>query len=560
VVLTIPGSSDHTTYLSERTISLTKILFSRDTVTGTFPADIPDNTTTSLLFEVHAIQYFDADLGLPVTVNDGAVDIILNPESPAYAQAETAAVSAITIPNTLNGYPIGDIVLESLDWVISLEINGAKRDVMILGDYPLLTTLTLDGLEFIAVPALSSTQYLIINGQCPLLTDLTIRHTRGYDIYLSEVSYSQNEIYDAYLESLSLAPYGYPALENITIEDCHANVLKIGADQHDVAFDGLIEFSLADSIIGTLTFGNEDNDFENIESVDLATTSISSASFSGTKPPEETAAAFSADAVTIDWILSFSGSLFSTVSLTDSFMGEVTIQGGTAEASRFSGISVVSTLFNRNSPRLNIYGSHPELTTFNISNASIPSLKIGDIESVFAHLTEISFSNFQGGNLVIGDRDCQFPLLEEISLLNVDCGGYIRIGGENATYSVLDSLTFENVEARSVDIGYYGPVMDTLRLIMLKNVIVEETITTQAAFDSLDTIVIDSVTTNALNINAYGALYEIYFNQLTTQNLYLLSTNCSKIYVTESPVTEWEYVDDSDLTDIPIETGTYVPE
>lgn len=49
VLLTIPGSTSHTSYLSERTITLTKILFSRDNVNGTFAAEIPSNTNTGTI-------------------------------------------------------------------------------------------------------------------------------------------------------------------------------------------------------------------------------------------------------------------------------------------------------------------------------------------------------------------------------------------------------------------------------------------------------------------------------------------------------------------------------
>jgi len=70
-------------------LSITKILFSRDTVDGTFPADIPENSTTALYFQIHALNYLDTELGLPLSVDGDHVNIILDPDSSFYDDAET---------------------------------------------------------------------------------------------------------------------------------------------------------------------------------------------------------------------------------------------------------------------------------------------------------------------------------------------------------------------------------------------------------------------------------------------------------------------------------------
>ncbi|MDD4595827.1 MAG: hypothetical protein PHQ30_03790, partial [Candidatus Izemoplasmatales bacterium] len=145
IALTIPASTGLTTFLSERTISLTKILFTRDTANGTFPADIPENSTTSLLFEIHATEYFDETIGLPIKVNDdGLVDIILTPDSEYYAQAQTSALSEVIIPEVVNGYDIGSVILMDLNWIINMTVTGANQDVFIMGDFAALTSLTFD--------------------------------------------------------------------------------------------------------------------------------------------------------------------------------------------------------------------------------------------------------------------------------------------------------------------------------------------------------------------------------------------------------------------------------
>ena len=558
VILTIPGSENHTTYLSERTISLTKILFTRDTADGTFPAEIPDNTTTTLLFEVHAISYFDTTLGVPVEKNNDVVDIILTPESTYFSQAETAAVSTLSIPNTVNGYPIGCVILEDLDWISTLEILGASEDVMILGDFSLLTSMMLDGLVFESIPALTDTRDVIINGIFPVLTSLTLQHTRGYQIYLTELSNSENDFYESYLEAVDTSPYSFPELETLTIDDCHANNLTVGADAVQAPFSKLTDFVLSDSIVGTLTFGNEDNDFPKLETITLTDTFLSEALISGTKPPEEAAAAFVADGIQTDWSLTLRGSLFSTLSFTDCSLGVLSVEGGTVESSRLSGFSFATTLFNRNNPHLYLVGSHPHLASLTFSNINIPSLQIGGIGSQFPILTEITFTNFEGGNLNIGERDCEFPLLTDITLTDVDCGNFIRIGGENADYDMLESIHLERVEANNLLIGYYGPVMDLLSLIWLEEVAITLTTSISLAAVALDEIVLDQIVTSALNVNPYGGAFDLYVNQLAAVT-FTLSTDCATIYVSNSPATEWDYYE-MFISDVDaIVTGSYVP-
>lgn len=559
VALTIPGSENHTTYLSDRTISLTKILFTRDTADGTFPADIPSNTTTSLLFEVQAIRYFDAVLGVPLEVNDGKVDIILTPDSPYYSQAETAAVATLAIPNTVNGYPIGSVILESLDWVTSLELLGATEDVLILGDFSLLSVMTLDTLQFISL-TLSEQKALIINGNFPVLTSLTLTHLRGYNAYLSHFTHRDIDIYDAYIIDAGTTPYSFPVLETVVIDDCHLNYLQMGADTYDVSFPGLTDLSITDAILGNVVFGNEDNNFPNLETIALTNVLASSMTFSGTKPEEEAAATISADDLTMDWDFLVKGSCFSQLTFTDCSMGPLRIEGGTIEFSRFSGLTLTNSTFDRNSPRIEIKGSHPDLVNLDLAGFQVPSITIGSVESVFASLTSITLSNLTGNTITIGERDVDFPLLADITLDHVDCTGAIKIGGENADYSVLTTLHVLETDAASLAIGDRGPQMDALELILLDRVGLDTSLTISGAgYEGLDTIVLTDLSAGSLSIMAIEAFYDLYVDNLNLSSIYLNSGSCDQIFVNETAVEDWDYYEELH-EDFTIVLGTYVPE
>jgi hypothetical protein len=557
IVLTIPGSTELDTYLSDRTISITKILFSRDTVDGTFPADIPENSTTSLLFQIHALNYFDTDLGLPLSVDGDNVDIILDPNSVYYSDAETLAKPTLIIPETINGYTIGKIFLKDLSWITEIEIYSGNQDIFILGDFLNLTSIKIDGPEFETILGYKN---LTINGDFQKLETIEINDLIKYSLYLSYNNDTDNQTYLDY-ESETDALYSFPLLESIDISDSTIFYLKIGADNLDIPFSSLISINIDNTFISSqIQLGFETNDFPKLEEVNIINSNAFGLVLSGTKPITETPATLLISNSTMSFIVQVSGSLISNISIDNSTIGDITIRQGTINDSVFSDITITTTSFYEDRGNLTISGSHPNLSNLLIDGITLNHIQIGSIESVFSNLTDLTISNVTAYRIIIGERDVDFSSLLHLSFLDVSCDNFIKVSGENADFSGIEDITITDVSASSILLGDRGEDFSGVKTIICTGLSLEENLTIYAIadFTSLEEVVLDDVTSTTMNISPRYAMFDLYVADSDFTNLYL-NSGCQKIYVLETDVTTWDFYTYATENSIPVETGTYNP-
>ncbi|MFA7724709.1 MAG: hypothetical protein WCX25_01335 [Candidatus Izemoplasmatales bacterium] len=561
-ILTIPASTGVTTYLSERTISLTKILFTRDTANGTFPADIPDNSTTLLQFEIHASVYFDTTIGLPLEVNNGKVDIILTPDSSYFAQAQTLAKTIVVIPDTVNGYDIGSIILWDLSWIENLTVTGASQDVFIMGDFSVLTSLTFDKINN---ESLVNHKFLTINGVFPVLTEMDFFDVTGYSTYISFNEATENAMYLNYISDAGTTPYAFPVLETIWMEEVRIDLLRIGNDSFNIPFPGLTEVSVNGFTVNHFEFGNESNSFPKLEAININDCDITVSEISGSKPEDELAAVINFDnQLASNNYLYLEGSVFSTVIFTDSLVYYIEINDGNILPSRLAEITLTNCTITENGGSFLLFGSHPNLLNLSISDVNFSQIKIGGIGSEFAALTQISISGVDCWSITIGDRDVEFSALEHLIISTTQVGNNLYIGGENALFPVLLDISISDSSANNLTIGYFGGSFNDLGLILLEELQITEALTISGnSFLSIDTIALKDITSGSANFYPQDASYNLYIdNCVFTLALSIqtsVSSICQAIYLPEVDVTTWVYYDAISALGITMETGTYTP-
>jgi len=560
VSLTVPGSYDHTTYLSDRTISLTKILFARDTVNGTFPADIPTNLDTVLTFEVHAVDYFDSTLGYNVTLNNQAVDIILKPGTPEYTAAATQAELQFTIPATINGYPIGRIFLQNLTWVTHLTIDGGSEDVFIIGSFPALLSIDIAGLNHELAPLTPTYKHLTITGSFAALTQIRIDDCHGYRMFLSHDWVTQNADYDAYITAAAQTPYSLPELEEVLISGCSFDILQIGADAYALPFPQLKTVYLSEeSRISMWKMGLENNHMDKLETVSVANCYISTSNIEGTKAITETGAALSFTNGEYGYI-TIKGSLFRTMAFPGAELGELTVDGGTLEQSPLVFFELTTSTFTDDGGTINIKGDHPLLETIVISDCSMTLIRLGGIGDAYPSLGAISIGNVNAFGIYIGERDTSFGALTSVSLSNIDLTGDIRIGYESSSYPLLEEIIASNIEAEGFEIGWSADEFTILDLVYLENVILSGYFDLSGAIcPLLSTVVFKTFTAGALIVNPTSAVsYVAYCQAVTVSNGDpYFSAECATVYVTEADPTTWPYYTAVHEDGFPIVTGTY---
>lgn len=562
-VLTVPGSAVPETYLSERTITLSKILFTRDTVNGTFPADIPENTDTSLLFTVHAREYFDASVGLPVRVNgDGRLDVILTPESPFYATAQAAAVAVVDLPSTLNGYEIGTIWLEDLPWVTQMTLSGGQEHCFLLGDFSSLQDLTVEGFYF---ESLTELRHLTLTGTFSSLETLHLEDLQGYRVFLGWDGVIDSEEYDDYLAAGPQPSCDFSVLQTVETAGSHLDLLRIGRDGMGLPFPALETVSIADSVVSSVELGNETTDFSALSAFTVTDSHLGTVYASGTKQEENPGASLSFLRVTQDYTLNLSGSVYSSLLFTDSNLGGLDIGGATGEVpSRLSGITLTGSTFAGGQNQLFLHGVFPSLGSLDLSGFSAGQMVLGDIGSVFGSLTSISLSGVSGSSLMIGERDASFPALTSIALS--DCViGNIRIGGENADYPVLEEIRVADAEiAGDLIFGYQGGFFDVLNMIFVSDVTVGDELCfgPTTAMPDLATVVVRRSECVTFGLYVYGGPYELYYEDSTASVNFALpdSQYLSGIWITSDPVTSWAHYAYATGLGIPVAMGTWTPE
>ncbi|HRY78189.1 MAG TPA: hypothetical protein P5154_05450 [Candidatus Izemoplasmatales bacterium] len=554
VRLTIPPTTDPQEYFSDRTISLTKILFTRDTVNGTFPADIPSNTTTSQLFRIHAREYFDPLIGLPLRINDeGFVDVMLTPESRFYQRAQTAAVGVIDLPATVNGYPIGGIFLQDLDWATELHLAGATDNVFIVGDFSNLSVLILSDFSF---TVMTESRNISLYGSFPALSLIELHNIDRFRFLLAEDTITTDEDYLNFCEEHPTMVNEFPVLASVLVTGSRLGHFQIGKDAEDVEFPALVSVSASQSVISDFYLGNEDNLFPVFETLTLSDCRISSIRIGGTKPAESPGAQCIISLTKVDFNVVFEGSLVGSLALNDSDLGGLEIRGGTIQASKWTGISVsgeglTETGFFR------ILGSHPLWEEMNFHDLEAVTINVGGIESQFAALTSIVMTNIQCQALYIGDRDAAFPILTEVILTGVEATNRVFITGENTDYPLLASILIDQMVAGDLIIAHNGDDFSALETITIRNsVFTDELIPAGGGvLTSLESIIIEGVECVTFQILNSDDSFELFIDDLVaTVNFYLNPTSCSKIWVKMADVTAWDRYGYAVGEGIPVET------
>ncbi len=554
VSLTVPGSTEHDSYLSTRTITLTKILFSRDTVSGTFPADIPSNSDTLLTFEVHAINYTSADFGYPVHLENGKINLSFKPGDALYDIAAMLNKTTWEIPNTINDYPIGSIYLEDIDWITSLTIAGASNDVFILGDFAALTTLSISGFNHEVIPTAPVYKHLTINHDAPLLTTVTITDCVGYSVYLGENTETQNSNYLAYKTAASTNLYNFENMTSLTINTSSLSTLKLGADSHNETFSALTDVTITSCHIGYLEFGNEGNYFDALENISASLSLFGTAKFYGSKNVVEDAATLSLDNGAYGY-MEIKGSVFDKIETDTVTFSGLIIRGGFAHPSRLTELIMSDVGINGIGGNFHLIGNHPSLTTIALTNIDCGELIIGSTENEFPNLTSISFDYISGNSISVGDRDTLFSKLAILSLNHITLTGNIRIGYETAEYPLLTTLTVSYIAAANFFFGRGGEVCTLLEEISFENVALTGDLTIAGVIlPALDTIYFTNVAIASLNLSTVNAHYHAFIDNLTLTSYLNINSDCVGIYVTELDPTTWPYYDVATALSISVAT------
>lgn len=572
-VLTIPGSAVPETYLSERTITLSKILFTRDTVDGTFPADIPENTDTSLLFTVHALEYFDPTVGLPVRVNaDGKLDIVLTPDSPFYAAAQAAAVAVVDLPSTLNGYPIGKIWLEDLPWVTEMSLSGGTDHCFLLGDFSSLESLAFDAFYF-STP--QETRHITMTGTFSSLETLEFNDIQGFRVFVGRDNVIDLTEYDDYLEAVPTPDCDFTALKTVDVWGSHLGILRIGRDfggfptpeQEAVVLDysALETVTIDESGVSDVELGGPTTDFSALASFAVTDSSFGTVYVAGTKPAEAAGAAITYLRTTQEYTLYLSGSAVSTMTFTASELGGLDLDDAAGEVpSKLSAVTLTDSDPADSQGSFNLHGVFPALLTLNLADFALGEMRLGDVGSVFDALTTISLSGLTGSNLWIGERDASFPALTEITITNCAFQN-VRIGRETAAYPLLEEIRVEGCTITGdLVFGYMGGVFTVLELIDVLNTDVGDELLVgpgTTGFPALDAVMIRHTDCVTFGLFVYAGTYELFFeNSTATVNFGVAGSEfLTQIFVSENPATSWAHYAYATDLGIPVVTGTGMP-
>jgi len=554
VELTIPASTEHDSYLSARTISLTKILFSRDTVNGTFPADIPSNSDTSLLFEVHAVNYFDGELGYQVSLNANKVDVIIRPSHSGYTEAATLAKSMLDIPATINDYPVGKIFLENLTWISTLSIIGGRDDVFIIGSYPLLSSIVISGLNHPLPEINPDYKHLSITGSFTLLGLIQISDCQGYRMFIGHDWVTQNADYVAYINGMGATPYTFPELANLLVEDSSLDIAQLGADSFHLPFPKLGNVNINSCYGGTFKIGNEYNQLNKLESVTIYEGRISTIDIGGTKAASEPSASLSMGAGIYDYVY-VRGSLFGETAFPSAHIDELRIYGGTTEPSPLAALEITETEIDG---VLLIQGNFPSLDHIEIESLNTAMVTIGGIGNTFAALRYITIDSLSSFRSQIGDRDAVFSILKSVSITNAVLTDDIRIGYEGSSYPQLETIEIADVIADDIKIGYVGDQFAKLETIEFRNISLAGSCDIMGiTAPLLTTIVFTNFVAGVINASPTSASYVVYFSLDNMVNAPYFNPGCTTIYVGEQDPTTWEFYAAMQTLEIPVVHGTY---
>jgi len=559
IILTIPGSSSHDSYRSERTITLSKILFSRDTVDGTFPADIPTNTDTVIDFEVLAVNYFDETLGYSVVMTDGYIDVDLRPDNVEYTMASSAGVTDIVIPATINEYPVRSIFLEELMWVEHLTIEGAMEDVFIIGHFASLLTLDISGLVHELEPTTPTFKELAITALLPELTTLTISDTSGYRLFMKYNDQSLNDYYLDYGDDGLDAPYSFSALTSIVFDNCMFADMYFGGDMYNGGFPLLETMTVTDSNIGTLWFGDGDTLFGELVSLDFSSSQFSSINLNGTRPETSPAAVLILATGSYGYI-EIKGDLWGDLVLTDVTVGNLLVTNTFGIYSPMTKLELSHVTFNGMNPGLRLVGNYPDLATIDIEYVTNGEISIGSVGAVYDSLTSITLAHIDGSRFYLGDRSSDFPLLAQVTITDSEFENGIRFGYETSSFASLATILIQDVDAASIVMGFTGDVFAGLELIHLLNVTLSGAFAIQGVTANLlEAIVCQNVAMASLSVTIVCVGFDFYFDTVTISATMYIGDTCDTIYVSNDPATSWPYYARAVELGIPVMTGTYSP-
>jgi hypothetical protein len=558
IVLLIKGSSGLDTYISQRQINVDRLLFSRENFSGQFEAVLPNHDETLVSLEVHATIYFDATLGLPTELIDGHVNISLIPGSSEYARVKNIGTTSFVIPNSINGYPIGKIMLYSLDWIETLTIEGAVDDVYIIGSYPLLTTLSISGLSSGEDDSIVTYKDFTITCEAPLLTSINIADSAAFNVYIAYNPGSLDAVYRSYRALFPEdAPYSLPSLTDINIEQSTLNEVQLGADAYQVPFINMKQFIIEDSRINYLFFGHENNSFHLMETISATNSTIDGLTISGRK-----------NALLPPAILQLSEGHYGNMFLTGSTIGYIeadgvsfarmSLRGSTTVESVLREIDLENVDFVGLNNNLKIWGNFPDLASIRLSDVTLSDLSIGEETNEYVRLESIELDHVVANTLSIGAAETIFASLESINIHDSEFATHIRIGYENSNYQNLTSLTLTDVSTGNFIIGRLNDIFNSLQTIQLTRVVLTGGFLIHgASFPTLAAIVFTDVTMNLISVQTIIASYDFYFDEVTIASSIFIGVGCTAVYVTSDPATSSPYYDALTSLGLPVLTGTY---
>ncbi len=341
----------------------------------------------------------------------------------------------------------------------------------------------------------------------------------------------------------------------------HAFWTSQNCDNHVRSFDALETFTIDQSVVGSLYFGNENKSFNSLVSITGIDSFVTGFVVSGTKDLANVPATLTLDEGDYGYLLVNDNAIgvfdFGAISLSG-----ITLDGTGTHPIRLAHLDLANIAFDEGNGdrRIRLQGDFPYLETISLSNMGVGELYIGNPLSEFDVLTSITFDSFNASSIRIGERDVSFDVLASITFNDVVVANTISIGYENSSYPLLETISVSETTTNVFALGRMNDSFDALKIFSFEDVtIVTELMVQGAIAPVLEVMLLHRVTLPVMNIMFASADYDMYVDTLTISNDFYISDTCATIYVTNDPASSWAYYARATELGIPVVTGTYSP-